>query len=127
MKKISLILAAVLCMSVQNVNAKKQYEGIWAQTTAECLDKESPNTRTLIDLSNKVKGKSLPIFDGYESHCKIIKSSGNDKNAKLKLKCFEFWENLEKNIDGSNANVTLTLESEQTLKIDGVKYERCND
>jgi hypothetical protein len=86
MKKISLILAAVLCMSVQNVNAKKQYEGIWAQTTAECLDKESPNTRTLIDLSNKVKGKSLPIFDGYESHCKIIKSSGNDKNSKLKHK-----------------------------------------
>jgi hypothetical protein len=100
------------------------YEGVWAQTQAECLDKEGLNTRTWIDLSNSTDGK---MFDRYEWHCKILNTKGDNKNAILELQCFEFWENLEKNIEGKSSNASLTLESEKSLKIDGVNYVRCTD
>jgi hypothetical protein len=131
MKFLTAILLALFSLAVSSdpnpVGEKKQYEGYWAETNSECLDKEGPNTRTLIDLSNKVNGKSLPIFDKYEWHCKILKASGNNKNTKLQLRCFESWDDLEKNIDGTKSNVSLTLQSTQSLKINGVKHERCND
>lgn len=47
------------------------FEGLWAQTKEECLDEESPNSRTLIDLNNLEDGKRAPLFDRYEYHCRI--------------------------------------------------------
>ena len=124
-------LSASLCfmaMAFANyAEAAKPFEGIWAETQAECLDKEGPNTRTLIDLANKENGKPLPIFDQYEWHCKVLKADGNDTKTTLQLRCFEFWEYLENGTDGTDAEVVLMPESKQTLSIDGHKFVRCKD
>ena len=105
--------------------AAKSFEGVWAETQAECLDKEGPNSRTLIDFANKDKGKPLPIFEQYEWHCKVLKVVGDDKKTTLKLRCFEFWEYLEKGTDGTDTEVVLMPESKQTLRIDSKKFVRC--
>jgi len=107
--------------------ATEPFEGVWAKTKAECLDKEGPNSRTLIDLANKHNGKIAPIFDQYEYHCKVLKVRGDNKTTTLKLRCFEFWEGYEKGTDGTDAEVVLMPGSKQTLRIDGKEFIRCKD
>ncbi|MEI2808550.1 MAG: hypothetical protein V9G18_22175 [Albidovulum sp.] len=125
--RISVSTCFIVMIFASYAYAAKPFEGVWAETQAECLDKEGPNSRTLIDLANKDKGKPLPIFDRYEWHCKVLKLGGNDKKTTLKLRCFEFWEHLEKGTDGTDAEVALMPESKQTLRIDGKKFVRCKD
>src|ERR1700674_2992888 len=48
-------------MTTAAVGAAETFEDLWAQTKEECLDEEGPNSRTLIDLSNVVRGKPAPL------------------------------------------------------------------
>jgi hypothetical protein len=56
-----------------------------------------------------------------------LKVGGNDKKTTLKLRCFEFWEHLEKGTDGTDTEAVLMPESKQTLRIDGKKFIRCKN
>jgi hypothetical protein len=127
MKKLTTSICVIALALASNANAARPFEGVWAQTHAECMDKEGPNTRTLIDLSNKEGGKSLPIFDGYEWHCKVLNVEGNDTKATLRLRCAEFWENLTKGVDVTKSTATLVVKSKQSITIDGEKYIRCKN
>jgi len=105
--------------------SRMAFEGIWAETEAECKDEEGPNSRTLIDLQNLAKGKKLPIFDQYENHCRIEDMIPAGIDIGLKVTCFEFWEKLEKNEDGQQGLVKLSARSAPLLEIDGKKYQLC--
>lgn len=101
------------------------FEGIWAATEAECKDEEGPNSRTLIDLQNIAKGKKAPLFDQYENHCRIADVIPAGIDIALKVTCYEFWENFDKNEDGHEGLVKLSARSAPLLEIDGRKFQLC--
>jgi len=105
--------------------SRMAFEGIWAETEAECNDEEGPNSRTLIDLRNLVKGKKVPLFDQYENHCKIQDMVPAGIDIALKVTCYGFWEDFEKNEDGQEGLVKLSARSAPLLEIDGKKFQLC--
>jgi hypothetical protein len=120
----SFLMVASFGLSAGRLGAAESFEGIWAQTKKECLDDEGPNSRTLIDLGNVVRGKPTPIFDQYENHCRIERKSAFGDSATLDVTCFEFWENFVKGIDGSKTIVKLSSRK-GGIEIDGKLYGRC--
>jgi hypothetical protein len=106
--------------------AAEPFEGVWAKTQKECLDEEGPNSRTLIDLGNRIDGKASPLFDQYENHCRIERNAAApDGAATLTVTCFEFWEDFSKGADGKKASIRLSPGPKSTLKINGASYQRC--
>ena len=116
------LIAAIVCST--GVDAKEIFEGLWALTHADCADEEGPNSRTLIDLTNVVRGKSVPIFDQYENHCRIEKKAAFGDSLTLSVTCFEFWEEFEKGVTSRQIIVKLTP-IKGGLEIDGKPYLRC--
>jgi hypothetical protein len=118
-----------------SLQAKENFEGVWAKSKAECLDKEGPNFRTNIDLHEKNNGKTLALFDMYEHHCRIVDVKKSKKSVTLSSLCYEFWEDMEKNIDSYKETVKITLNSKNAItmsntginKGSAVKYVRCKD
>ena len=119
-------------------SGKKQtpaaFEGEWARTKVECLDKEGPNSRTLIDLGNVIDGKPAPIFDQYENHCLIERQDLIRDGTALSVTCYEFWEYLEKRTEGRKATIKLSVTSGRswdrwqnvpTLRGSSSPIERC--
>ncbi|WP_052764106.1 hypothetical protein [Microvirga massiliensis] len=98
------------------------FEGIWAQSEAECDDEEGPNSRTLIDMRSKKTG---PPFDQYENHCRITTVDGGPTGATLKLSCHEFWGDFEKKRDATLTSIRITPRSAQSIRIDGKPFVRC--
>lgn len=119
------VLATCLLGVSFSLQAKESFEGIWANTKTECLDLEGPNSRTLIDLTNKKAGKALPIYDQYENHCQILNVSRSKKNIALSLVCFEFWEDMENSRDGHTMSISLISDGKDSLRISRDKYIRC--
>ncbi len=127
----------VTCLSAMSfsLQAKENFEGVWARSKAECLDKEGPNFRTSIDLHVKNKGKNLALFDMYEFHCRIDDVKKAKNIVTLSAVCYEFWGNLEKNEDGYKETAKLTTNSKNVMTIShtGIdkgrpaKYVRCKD
>jgi hypothetical protein len=116
----------ILALAAQaSLHAAEPFEGLWAKTQKECLDEEGPNSRTLIDLGNIIKGKPAPIFDQYENHCRIERKTIAGDGTTLAATCFEFWENFTKGIEGQKATIKLAPGQKSTLKIDGILYQRC--
>ncbi|MCP9626660.1 hypothetical protein NML43_06130 [Rhodopseudomonas palustris] len=105
--------------------AAETYEGIWAKSNQECLDEEGPNSRTLIDLANRIDGKPSPLFDQYENHCRINQNITVPDGAVLIATCFEFWENFTKGTEGSRENIALSIIDKNTIRINGYRYQRC--
>ncbi len=100
---------------------RADFEGVWATTNSECADEEGPNTRTLIDMSNKVG----PLYDSYEHHCRILGVSGPGNARTLSLSCHEFWEEFTKKTSPQRETVKLQMKGPQSLIIDGKPYVRC--
>lgn len=100
---------------------RRNFEGVWAQTEAECLDEEGPNTRTLIDLKNPKVGA---LFEGYENVCRINRIEGQNP-AKLHMTCFEFWQYLEANEAPHQTTVTIAALGPQSISLNGRPYLRC--
>jgi hypothetical protein len=85
------------------------YEGLWAKTKVDCLDEESPNSRTTIDLSNTDNGKPAPIFDQYENHCLINERVAFANGSTLAVTCYEFKSDFTERREGRDAKIRLTL------------------
>jgi hypothetical protein len=112
-------------MSQAALHASEPFEGVWAKTQAECRDEEGPNSRTLIDLGNIIDGKPAPIFDQYEHHCRIDRTSAIGGRTRLAATCFEFREDFAKGAEGKKTTIKLAPARGGTLKIDGALYKRC--
>jgi hypothetical protein len=118
-----------------SLHAKESFEGIWARSKAECLDKEGPNFRTNIDLHLKNNDQTLALFDMYEHHCRIVDVKKSKKSVTLSNLCYEFWENLENNVESYKETVKLTATSKNAMTISNTgidkglpaKYVRCKD
>jgi hypothetical protein len=116
----------ILALSSQaSLRASEPFEGVWAKTQAECLDEEGPNSRTLIDLGHTIDGRLTPIFDQYEHHCRIDRSSATGGRTRLAATCFEFREDFAKGVDGRKTTIKLAAMPGGALKIDGTLYQRC--
>jgi len=100
------------------------FEGIWAKTKDECLDEEGPNSRTLIDLGNVVRGQATPIFDQYENHCLVDRKSTLGEKTTLAVTCFESWEDFTERREGNKTSVKLSA-AKGNFEIDGEEYQRC--
>jgi hypothetical protein len=116
----------ILALTSQaSLHASEPFEGVWAKTQAECRDEEGPNSRTLIDLGKTTDGKPAPIFDQYEHHCRINRTSAARGGTSLAATCFEFWEDFAKGVDGRKTTIKLAPVPRGALKIDGALYQRC--
>lgn len=124
---VALSIGLALIAPASSAYGAEFFEGVWAETAEECLDKEGPNSRTSIDLSNKIEGKLVPLLDQYENHCRVKKVIPGNKAAKLQVQCFEFWENFENNTDGGDAEIVISQESAEKIKIDGKVFVKCKD
>ena len=123
-------LALACCLAALGAPAAwaaEPFEGVWAQSARECRDKEGANSRTFIDLSNRENGRSVPLFDQYEHHCRIGKVARKGPATKLALTCFEFWDDWRANRGARRESATLLPVDARTLKIDGRRYVRCRD
>ncbi len=124
--KVLCLLFGLGAVSLPSVaTASEYFEGTWARSKAECNDREGPNSRTLISLSNRINGRRVPLFDQYENHCKIVRHATNSGITILKANCFEFWENFTKDENGQNVAIALDVRNKMSLTIDGVAYLRC--
>jgi hypothetical protein len=103
---------------------ENSFEGTWAKTKQECHDDDGPNSKTLVDLGNVVDGKPEPIIDQYENHCLVESRKVIGDSTIFSVTCYEFWENLEKLIEGRKATIKLSA-SPRGLKIDGKMHQRC--
>jgi hypothetical protein len=110
---------------LSSVRMTEAYEGLWVQTKKDCLDDDGPNSRTLIDLGNVVDGKLTPIFDQYENHCRIEEKTKSGNVTTLTLTCYEFWQYLSENKEGSPAAIVISLEQKGRIRIDGKSYQLC--
>jgi hypothetical protein len=128
-KSFSGVLIAALVFLLPAVTpvaqAAEMWEGIWAQTKEECLDKDGPNSRTFIDLSNKDHGRRRPIIDQYEHHCQIDRIRGNASRIVLDNTCFEFWEQFEAKKSGSRETTQISARDWLSISINGKQYVRC--
>jgi hypothetical protein len=114
-------LAVVLLVGGAEAKPRADFEGIWAQTRAECEDDEGPNSRTLIDMTSK----EGPLYDQYEHHCRIQGVAGSGDIRTLTLSCHEFWEEFRKRTSPTRESVRLEQRGAQSLRIDGKTYVRC--
>lgn len=111
----------ICCLSFSfSLQAKENFEGVWARSKAECLDKEGPNSRTYIDLDNKEKGKTVPVIDAYEFHCQIIKVNKSNKAISFSTQC-DTPEGIQEGTE------KITNQSKSSITMRGEKYIRCND
>jgi hypothetical protein len=119
------VLFILTLTSQASLHASEPFEGVWAKTQAECRDQEGPNSRTLIDLGNIIDGKPTPVFDQYEHHCRIDRTSTAGGRTSLAATCFEFWEDFAKGVEGRKTTIKLAPAQRGALRIDGVRYQRC--
>jgi hypothetical protein len=117
-----LLVFAVMCPG--GAQAAAWAEGIWAQSARQCADKEGPNSRTLIDLSDSKTG---PLFDQYENHCRIIDMHPSERGAVLRLSCHEFWDDFEARRDARRVTLTLYRGPGGKLLINGRRFQRCKN
>jgi hypothetical protein len=119
------VLFILALTSQAPLHASEPFEGVWAKTQAECLDEEGPNSRTLIDMGNVIDSKPTPVFDQYEHHCRIDRTSAIGGRTSLAATCFEFWEDFAKGVEGRKTTIKLAPAQRGALKIDGALYRRC--
>ena len=124
---ISSIFWIALCSSTSCAFATEMFEGLWATSKEDCDDQEGPNSRILFDLKPKMKrGKSVPMADGYENHCKIIRMNHSGDDWALAFRCYEFWEDFEASRRPTTSSLKLRSTGWLTLSIAGERYLRCD-
>ncbi|MFB6449526.1 hypothetical protein [Bradyrhizobium tunisiense] len=126
MRTVSLIAAAgIVLFAIQPVSAAQTFDGLWASTKKDCRDSEAPDSKTMIDLDNVIKGKPAPLVDRYENHCRIDRKTPAGDGLVLSATCFEFWDNYTKGVNGSKVTIKLAPGANGTIKIDGKPYLLC--
>ena len=125
MRNVITIASIIFVLTTPSLQAAEKFDGLWAKTRKECLNKEGPDSRTFIGLGNVIGGKPAPLVDQYENHCRIERRTPAGEGVILTVTCFEFWEYFTKGIEGQKATIKLSPGLNGTLKIDGEPYLRC--
>jgi len=125
MRNVITIASIIFVLATPSLQAAETFDGLWAKTQKECLNKEGPDSRTFIGLGNVIGGKPAPLVDQYENHCRIERRTPAGEGVTLTVTCFEFWEYFTKGIEGRKATIKLSPGLNGTLKIDGEPYLRC--
>ncbi|MBR0901716.1 hypothetical protein [Bradyrhizobium liaoningense] len=126
MRTVSLIAAAgIVLFAIQPVFAAQTFDGLWASSKRECRDREGPDSKTMIDLDNVIKGKPAPLVDRYENHCRIDRKTPAGDGLVLSGTCFEFWDDYNKGVNGSKVTIKLAPGANGTIKIDGKPHLLC--
>ena len=122
----AITMAGILfALTTSTLRAAESSDGLWAKTKEECLDKESPDSKTFIDLSKAIGGKPAPIVDHYEDHCRVDGKTVVGDVVNVSVTCFEFWDDFKKDFEGRKTTIKLSPGKNGTLKIDGKSYLRC--
>ncbi|MCK1360646.1 hypothetical protein [Bradyrhizobium sp. 199] len=117
--------AGIVLFANQPVLAAQPFDGLWAATKKDCRDKDGPDSKTMIDLDNVIKGKPAPLVDRYENHCRIDRKTPASDGLVLSATCFEFWDDYTKGVNGSKVTIKLAPGATGTIKIDGKPYVLC--
>ena len=126
MRTVSLITAAgIVLFAIQPVFAAQTFDGLWASSKRDCRDREGPDSKTMIDLDNVIKGKPAPLVDSYENHCRVDRKTPAGDGLTLSTTCFEFWDDYKKNANGRKLTIKLAPGAGGTIKIDGKPYLLC--
>lgn len=126
MRTVSLIAAAgIVLFAIQPVFAAQTFDGLWASSKRDCRDREGPDSKTMIDLDNVIKGKPAPLVDRYENHCRIDRKAPAGDGLVLSATCFEFWDDYNKGVNGSKVTIKLVPGANGTIKIDGKPHLLC--
>ena len=107
------------------LSAAQPFDGAWAATEKDCPDNDGPDSKTLIDLDNRIDGKPAPLVDQYENHCRVDRKTPASDGLVLSTTCFEFWEDYIRNANGRKVTIRLAPGSNRTIKIDGKPYVLC--
>lgn len=119
------LLAVAFAATASPTLAQSTIDGLWAQSPRDCANDEGPDSKTFIDLKNRIKGKLTPIYDQYENHCIVDRVGEEGKNIRLSLTCYEFWEEFNARKNGRRVGVRISDVSAKGLSIDGRKYRMC--
>ncbi|MBR0827943.1 hypothetical protein JQ596_20630 [Bradyrhizobium manausense] len=119
------ILCLALASGVQAASAATPFDGLWARSQKDCRNEEGPDSKTLVDLDNVIKGKPAPIVDQYENHCRIDRKAPSGTGLVLTATCFEFWDDYKKGVAGRKVTIKLAQGPNGMLTIDGKPYLRC--
>ena len=127
MRMIRLGTAAFLALALlpSSAHAAEPYEGAWVATLKDCGDHDGPTSLAVIDLEVNVDGRKMPMVDRYEYHCRIDRKATVATDTTLFVTCFEFWDDLRKNINGRKETIKLSVVSKDLLKISDRQYRRC--
>ena len=129
MRKILIItLASVVALLAAQTSshAAPPFDGLWATSRKDCRAKEGPDSKTLIDLDNFIKGKPAPLVDQYENHCRVDRQTPAGDGLVLTTTCFEFWDDYTKGTNGQKVTIKLSPGPKGTIRIDGKAYLLCN-
>jgi len=107
------------------LNPPTFFEGTWAKTVAECDDEDGPSSQTIIDLSNTIDGKKAPLFEQYENHCLIDRTSISGNAAVFNATCYDFWEDVKKKVNGRKTTIKVSSLLNGGLNIDGKNFTKC--
>jgi hypothetical protein len=66
MRNVITIASIIFVLATPSLQAAETFDGLWAKTQKECLNKEGPDSRTFIGLGNVIGGKPAPLVDQYE-------------------------------------------------------------
>jgi hypothetical protein len=107
------------------LSAAQPFDGLWAATKKDCPDNDGPDSKTMIDLDNHIKGKPAPLVDQYENHCRVDRKTPASDGLVLSTTCFEFWNDYIKNANGRKVTIKLAPGTNGTIRIDGKPYVLC--
>ncbi len=126
MRRRTIVAAAFALVMSAACAAADPYEGLWVRHPKDCAVDDVENSRTGIDFSERARsGGSIGLFDRYEHHCRIMARVESGHRATLRTTCFNFWEDLDKNRNGSRETHRLQIAGPDRLTIDGKAYRRC--
>lgn len=126
-KVLTIMLASVLAIlaAPMSSHAAQTFDGLWATSRKDCRDQDGPDSKTFIDLDNVIKGKSAPLVDQYENHCRVDRKTPARDGLVLTTTCFEFWDDYNKSANGWKVTIRLAPGPNDTLRIDGKSYLLC--
>jgi hypothetical protein len=119
------IVVTLLGMGGTGAAATEIWEGLWAKTGKECRNQEGPDSKTLIDLKGSENGRSAPIYDQYENHCRIDRHAKQGNVITMRLSCYEFWDDYKAKKNPRRDTVTVTPLDPQKILMNGKPYTRC--
>jgi len=107
------------------LSAAQPFDGLRAATKKDCPYNDVPDSKTMIDLDNRIKGKLAPLVDQYENHCRVDRKTPASDGLVLSTTCFEFWDDYTKNANGRKVTVRLAPGTNGTVRIDGKPHVLC--